>query len=97
MFLLAPRAVVLLASFMGTSASFLTFAVMAERRGLKSLQHPNKGFYFLGGLTEGFETVVCFALMCLWPAHFALIALVFAALCGTTLLTRLLAAWQVLK
>lgn len=93
----ALAAAVLLAAFIGTSASFLAFAVMAERRGLKSLQHPNKGLHYLGGLTEGFETIVCFVLMCLWPAHFAAIALVFAALCAVTLLTRMWAAWLALR
>jgi phosphatidylglycerophosphate synthase len=93
----ALAAAVLLAAFIGTSASFLAFAVMAERRGLPNLQHPNKGLFYLGGLTEGFETIVCFALMCLWPAHFAALALGFAALCGITLFTRLFTAWSVLR
>jgi hypothetical protein len=26
-----------------------------------------KGLYYLGGLTEATETLICFALMCLWP------------------------------
>ena len=93
----ALAAALLLAAFIGTSASFLAFAVMAERRGLKSLVHPHKGLHYLGGLTEGFETTLCFVLMCLWPAHFAGIALVFAALCGVTLLSRLWTACKLLS
>jgi phosphatidylglycerophosphate synthase len=90
----ALAAAVLLAAFIGTGSSFLAFAVLAERRGLQSLAHPNKGLYYLGGLTEAGETLVCFAAMCLWPAAFAPLALGFAALCMLTLLARLHAGWR---
>lgn len=89
----ALPAAVLLAAFIGTGSSFLAFAVLAERRGLKSLAHPAKGLYYLGGLTEAGETLACFTLMCLWPAAFAPLALGFAALCGLTLVVRLRAGW----
>jgi phosphatidylglycerophosphate synthase len=90
----ALPAAVLLAAFIGTGTSFLAFAALAAQRGLKSLVYPNKGIYYLGGLTEGTETLLCFALMCLWPQHFALIAWVFAALCALTIATRLWAGWR---
>ena len=86
----------LLAAFVGTGSSFLAFAVLAERRGLSSLAYPQKGLYYLGGLTEAGETLACFAAMCLWPAAFAPLALGFAALCGLTLLARLHAGWHLL-
>ena len=87
---------VLLAAFVGSGSSFLAFAVLAERRGLSSLAYPNKGLYYLGGLTEAGETLACFAAMCLWPAAFVPLALGFAALCGLTLLARLHAGWRLL-
>ena len=90
----ALAAAVLLAAFIGTGSSFLAFSVLAERRGLKSAAFPDKGLYYLGGLTEATETLVCFVLMCLWPAGFAPLALGFAALCGITLLARLHAGWH---
>ena len=90
----ALAAAVLLAAFIGTGSSFLAFAVLAERRGLKSLAYPGKGLYYLGGLTEATETLACFALMCLQPAWFAPLALGFAGLCGLTLLARLHAGWH---
>ena len=93
----ALPAAVLLAAFIGTGSSFLAFALLAERRGLKSTAYPNKGLYYLGGLTEATETLICFALMCLWPAHFALWAYGFAALCGLTVASRLLTGWQTLR
>jgi phosphatidylglycerophosphate synthase len=93
----ALPAAVLLAAFIGTGSSFLAFAVLAERRGLKSTAYPDKGLYYLGGLTEATETLVCFALMCLFPDRFALWAYGFAALCGLTIVTRLAAGWKVLR
>jgi phosphatidylglycerophosphate synthase len=90
----ALPAAVLLAAFIGTATTFLAFATLAAQRGLKNTAFPNKGIYYLGGLTEGTETLICFALMCLWPAHFALFAYSFAALCGLTIVTRLWAGWR---
>ncbi len=90
----ALAATVLLASFIGTGTSFLAYAIIAEKRGDKSTAYPSKGFYYLGGLTEGFETVLCFIAMCIWPQHFAVIAYVYAAMCCLTTLTRLTAGWH---
>lgn len=90
----ALPAAVLLAAFIGTGSSFLAFAVLAERQGLRSEAYPQKGFYYLGGFTEATETLICFALMCLWPQHFAWWAYGFAALCGLTVATRLAAGWH---
>lgn len=85
----ALPAAVLLASFLGTASTFLAFAAVAARRGLTSPVYPGKGFYYLGGLTEGTETIALFCAICLWPQHFAMLAYAFAAACGVTTLTRL--------
>lgn len=90
----AMAAAVLLAAFLTTGTSFLAFAVMAEKRGLKSTNYPSKSFYYLGGLTEGTETILCFLAMCLWPGHFAEIAFFYGALCALTAGTRLFAGWK---
>ncbi|MEY4906548.1 MAG: hypothetical protein RL260_266 [Pseudomonadota bacterium] len=92
----ALAAAVLLAAFIGTGSSFLGFAILAERQGLHSAAYPQKGFYYLGGLTEGTETLLCFTAMCVWPAAFATLAGGFAALCGLTIATRLVAGWTLL-
>ncbi|MBK6854435.1 MAG: CDP-alcohol phosphatidyltransferase family protein [Burkholderiales bacterium] len=84
----------LLAAFVGTGTSFLAFAAIAAKRGLTSAVYPDKSFYFLGGLTEATETLAFFVAMCLWPSHFALLAWIFAALCGVTIVTRLVWGWQ---
>lgn len=89
----ALPAAVLLAGFMGTGASFLAYAVIAAKRGMQSTVYPQKGFYYLGGLTEGAETIAIFIAFCLFPAAFPLLALIFAAACAITTLTRLIAAW----
>ncbi len=86
-------AAVLLAAFVGTGTSFLAYAIIAEKRGEKSSQYPSKSFYYLGGLTEGTETIICFVLMCVWPQHFAVIAYIYAAMCCVTTLTRIWAGW----
>ncbi|MCA3562399.1 MAG: CDP-alcohol phosphatidyltransferase family protein [Aestuariivirga sp.] len=90
----ALAAAVLLAAFVVTGTSFLAFAVLAEKRGLKSTDYPSKAFYYLGGLTEGTETIACFLAMCLWPQHFAALAYFYAFLCALTAATRLQAGWK---
>lgn len=92
----ALAAAVLLAAFVGTGSTFLAFASLAGVRGLRSMEHPNKGLYYLGGLTEATETLLCFALMCLLPQWFAPIAYGFAFLCALTVATRLVAGWRTL-
>jgi phosphatidylglycerophosphate synthase len=79
-------------SFMGTGSSFLAYAVLAAKRGVTTEIRGRKSFYYLGGLTEGFETILCFMLMCLVPSAFVPIAWIFGALCWITTLTRILAA-----
>ncbi|MCX7348515.1 MAG: CDP-alcohol phosphatidyltransferase family protein [Alphaproteobacteria bacterium] len=90
----ALAAAVLLAAFVVTGTSFLAFAVLAEKRGLKSTAYPSKAFYYLGGLTEGTETIACFLAMCLWPQHFAGLAYFYAMLCALTAAARLHAGWK---
>lgn len=90
----ALPASVLLASFIGTGSSFLAFAALAAQRGITSAIYPHKSFYFLGGLTEATETLVCFMVMCLWPKYFAWIAYAFAALCAITTATRIISGYH---
>lgn len=90
----ALAAAVLLAAFVVTGTSFLAFAVLAEKRGLKSTDYPSKAFYYLGGLTEGTETIACFLAMCLFPAHFTGLAYFYAMLCALTAAMRLHAGWK---
>lgn len=93
----ALPAAVLLASFLGTAASFLAFAAIAARRGLASAAQGPKAFYYLGGLAEGTETIAVFVAMCIWPQAFPAIALGFAALCAVTVVGRVAMAWRLLR
>ena len=79
---------------MGTGASFLTFAIMAEKRGITTDIRGSKSLYYLGGLTEGTETIALFVAICLWPEYFPVLAWAFGALCWITTLSRVIAAWR---
>ncbi len=85
----ALPAAYLLAGFMGTASSFLAFAVFAAKRGLLTTARGSKALYYLGGLTEGTETMVFFGICCIWPEHFATSALIFGTLCWITTASRL--------
>lgn len=93
----ALAAAFLLWGFMGTASSFLAFAILAERRNLSSMAYPSKGFYYLGGLAEGTETIAFLVAMCLFPAHFVWLAWAFFGLCAITTLTRVVGGYHSLK
>lgn len=88
----ALAACFLLLSFIGTGASFLAYAIVAEKRGISTDIRGKKSFYYLGGLTEGTETIACFILFCLLPEYFAILAWGYGALCWITTATRVFAA-----
>lgn len=79
----------LLYSFMGTSGSFLAFAVIAAKRGVTSDRDGKKSFFYSVGLMEGTETVLFFILFCLFPANFVLLAWTFGILCWLTIAIRI--------
>lgn len=81
-------AMVLIASFTLTCASFLVFAALAAKRGAQTTAHGAKSFFYSTGLAEGGETIAVFSAMCLWPAAFPLLAYGFAALCLLTVIQR---------
>lgn len=90
----ALPAAVLIAAFVGTGSSFLAFSVIAERRGLAPTRARPKGIFYLGGLTEGFETIAFFVAVCLFPEAFPILAWVFAAACLLTTLSRWHTGWR---
>ena len=93
----ALAAAFLIWSFMGTGSSFLAFAIMAAKQNIEQLEYGKKSLYFLGGITEGSETIACFVLMCLMPSHFVLFAVVFGCLCWVTTATRVFVSYKMLK
>ncbi|KXO07231.1 putative phosphatidylglycerophosphate synthase [Moritella sp. JT01] len=87
----------LIFAFIGTGSSFLAFAIMASKQKIENPVYKHKSLYYMGGLTEGTETVLCFILLCLFPFYFANIAYTFATLCWITTMSRIWAGYQTLK
>jgi phosphatidylglycerophosphate synthase len=88
-------AALLLASFVCTAASFLGRAVMAVERGeADDGARGPKSFFYAAGIIEGRETILAFVLFCLFPAAFAWLAGLFAALCFWTATARVVAAFR---
>ena len=83
----------LLFSFVGTEASFLAYAVVAEKRHMKTDRVGTKSFYFIEGLVEGTETVFLYVLACIKPEWFVWIAVLFGVLCWMTTSARIAVAW----
>lgn len=88
----ALPAAILLASFTLTGVSFLAYATLAAKRGVETVAHGRKSFFYNTGIAEGAETIAVFITMCLWPACFAVLACGYAALCLITVVQRSLAA-----
>jgi phosphatidylglycerophosphate synthase len=81
-------ALILVASFTLTAVSFLALAAIMAGR---DLGHGAKAFTYSTGFMEGGETIAFFIAMCLFPALFPQLALLFGALCVVTVAQRL---WQ---
>ena len=92
----ALAAAFLIFSFVGTGTSFLAFAIFAERRGLTSQLPAKKGFFHIGGLAEGGETIALFAIASLRPDWFEPLAWTAGALCWLTTVVRVRAALKLL-
>jgi phosphatidylglycerophosphate synthase len=88
-------ALVLLFSFFGTGSTFLAFSIIAERKNIIPKNFNKKGFHYLSGLVEGFETILFFLLMCLLPTYFQIIAYIFSFGCLLTTIFRLRIGWSV--
>jgi phosphatidylglycerophosphate synthase len=87
----------LMLSFTATGSCFLAFAIMASKHNIDNPQYPNKSLHYMGGLAEGFETIVVLCLFCLFPEYFVPIALVYAAACCITAGVRVVTGYQTLN
>ncbi|MDU5910285.1 MAG: CDP-alcohol phosphatidyltransferase family protein [Escherichia coli] len=83
--------------FLDISLGFLAFAALAAKHQIDNPGYAHKSFYYLGGLTEGTETILLFVLGCLFPAWFAWFAWIFGALCWMTTFTRVWSGYLTLK
>ncbi|MBC7737611.1 MAG: CDP-alcohol phosphatidyltransferase family protein [Candidatus Saccharibacteria bacterium] len=91
----AVAAAFVLMTFYANGASFLAYAVLAERRGMQTSARGEKSLYFTSGLLEGTETIAFFAVICLWPGSFPVLAWIFGTLCLYTTAARVLLARRV--
>ena len=78
----------LLFSFYVNAATFLGYAILAEKNGLVTRSRGEKSLYFTAGLMEGTETILCFMILSLWPGLFSPVAWVFGGLCLITAAAR---------
>ena len=93
----AMVAAFLIFSFVGTGSSFLAFAIIAQKRGISTEIRGKKGFFYLGGLTEGGETIIFLLAATVTPQWFVYYAYVFGALCWVTAASRILEAGKLLR
>jgi len=87
----------LLASFYFNGTSFLGYAIVAEKRGMKTTAQGVKSLYYSNGLLEGGETIAFFVLLCIFPDWFAVAAWVFGSACFATGALRIYSAQQMFK
>lgn len=87
----------LLFAFIGTGSSFLAFAALAGKYQIDNPGYAHKSFYYLGGLTEGTETLLLFVLCCLFPGYFTWLAGIFGALCWLTTFNRIAGGYVTLS
>jgi len=84
----------LLAAYLLNNVALLSFSSLIERRGIDL--GDERSLRFTTGLTEGTETIACYALVCLIPEHAGSIFWVFAALVMITVGQRLRQAFATL-
>ena len=89
----ALAATFLIFSFIGTGTSFLGFAILAEKHHILTETNDKKAFYYLGGLTEGAETILLLLAMVVWPDYFIYLAFGFGLLCWGTTMARIYATY----
>jgi phosphatidylglycerophosphate synthase len=85
----------LLLTFYVNGASFLAYAVLAEKHDMHTTARGEKSLYFTSGLLEGTETILFFVAFCLWPGDFAPMAWIFGLLCLCTIAARVMLARRV--
>lgn len=87
----------LLLSFYFNGASFLGYAILAEKKGMQTKAQGVKSLYYSNGILEGTETIAFFVILCLLPTWFSPLAWAFGALCFATATLRIWAARQIFE
>ncbi|UJQ93044.1 CDP-alcohol phosphatidyltransferase family protein [Mariluticola halotolerans] len=84
----------LLFAFYFNGATFLGYAILAEKHALTTELRGIKSLYFTEGLLEGTETILFFVVLAIWPFLFPVLATIFALLCFVTGVSRWLMAYR---
>ncbi len=79
----------LILSFVTTQATFLASAWILEKNKSSISLQSKKSFFYIGGITEGFETILCFILMLIFYDLVYIICYIFGTLCFLTSLFRI--------
>jgi len=87
----------LLLSFVATQTTFLASAWIVEKNKFLISENQKKSFFYIGGITEGFETILCFVTMLLFYEYINYIAYIFGTLCWITFITRVIFIRKLLK
>ncbi len=87
----------LLLSFYFNGATFLGYAILAQKHEMTNDSKGDKSIYFSNGLIEGSETIILFIILCIWPTLFLPLAIVFGAITFATAIMRLLHAKKIFK
>ncbi len=85
-------AATLIFSFYVNGASFLAYAILAQKHKVVSEARGKKSIFFTTGLAEATETLAVFIVACVWPQWFPVLAYGFAAVCVYTAAVRILEA-----
>ena len=80
----------LLLSFVATQTTFLASAWIVEKNKMLISENQKKSFFYIGGITEGFETILCFIMMLLFYEYLNHVAYIFGTLCWITFITRVI-------
>ena len=78
----------LLLSFVATQSTFLASAWIIEKNKISISTNQKKSFFYTSGITEGFETIVCFAMMLIFYEFISYISYIFGFLCWITFIMR---------
>ena len=87
----------LLLSFVSTQTTFLASAWIIEKNKTLVSTKQKKSFFYIGGITEGFETIICFILMLFFYESVEIIAYIFGILCWITSISRLIFIKKLLR
>jgi phosphatidylglycerophosphate synthase len=82
----ALPAIVLFCTYYVSGTAFLALSSLLEKR--RQTAPDCRSLHFVGGIAEGFETVVVYILLCLFPSEASIIIWIFAGAVGITALQR---------